>query len=324
MSASQHEPLRVCIRDFWAGFDAEEVRLRFPELARAAAIEFVEDVRDADLVLFSCFPGGVKDANWRDPLTEVVFDADGPARPVRLFYTAEDLAPDFTRSDFAISFQRGIIDPRHLRQPNSIGAFRVCGIDPERLGRPRLTGPEAASIRASKTRFCAYVQGHQVPFREDFVRRLSRYRTVDCAGPSLNNTGFQVDRFQKYDLFRESKFAVTFENTSSVGYVTEKLPDALVSETLPIYWGDPTADLDFNPRAFLWVRSAADVDRVIEQVMDLDRDDAAYEAVLGAQRFPAGTTPADYQTSGERAFFGRVLAETRRRQGLRELGAARA
>lgn len=289
--------LRVAFLDFWPTFTTDDFLTRFPELGVVAEVEVTVDPARADLVVFSCFPEGRRTTRPRDPRSWT------SVRGVRLFYTAENVRPDFATCDAAMSFCRDLVDARHLRVPNYVGTQRAFGFDDDALLHPP---PDPAAARRGKTRFCAYVQGNSTPFREDFVSKLSRYKRVDCAGPSLNNTGFTVGRAEKYDLYGESKFAVTFENEATVGYTSEKLPDALLAGCVPIYWGDPTVHLDFNPGAFLHLRDFASADDLVERIVELDRDDAAYEAILAAPRYLGGVRPAERAPELLRAFFARV------------------
>lgn len=292
--------VRVAFADFWPGFEPAEFARRFPELAQVAELEYVDDVRAAELVVFSCFPGGVRAARARDP--RVVTGT----KAVRLFYTGENMWPEMAGCDFAMSFCRDIVDERHLRVPNYVGTQRLHGFASDALLHPPA---DPGAIRRSKTRFCTYVQGNRVPMREEFVLALSKYKRVDCAGPSLNNTGFVADRKKKYELYRESKFAVTFENEASVGYTSEKLPDALLSGCVPIYWGDPTVTLDFDARCFVHRRDFASVEELVERIARLDQDDAAYEAMLAAPRYAGGVPIDGADPRRLTEFFGRVVAQ---------------
>ena len=291
--------MRVAFLDFWPGFEPPEFALRFPCFGEVFAPEYVADPRAAELVVSSCFPGGHRTSRPRDPRE---WAGTGG---VRLFYTGENVRPDFAACDFALSFCRDLVDARHLRLPNYVGTQALHGFPADGLANPP---PDPAALRRTKTRFCTYVQGNRVAFREDFVRALARHRRVDCAGPSLNNTGFVADRKRKYELFRESKFAVTFENEASVGYTSEKLPDALLSNCVPIYWGDPTVRLDFDPRCFLDRRDFASDEALVARVAELDRDDAAYEAMLGAPRLAPGREPDGLDPRVLRRFLERVRA----------------
>lgn len=300
--------LRTCVLDFWTKFEPEHLERWLPELGAFARIEIVHEPSDADLIVFSCFPGGRRSERARDP------HAWSGSRGVRLFYTAENVRPDFAICDFALTFCRDLVDARHVRLPNYTRLVPFQGWEPSELSEPP-RDPEA--LLASKRRFCTYVQGNPVPEREAFVRRLSQYRRVDCAGPSLNNTGFIADRARKYELYRESKFAITFENERAVGYTSEKLPDALVFGSVPIYRGDPTVTRDFDARCFVDVSRFASVDEAVEHIAELDRDDAAYLEVLGAPRATPEFRgrPAELANLLERA-VNLALARASERAGL--------
>ncbi len=294
--------LRACSLDFWSGFEDPEFSRRFPALSDVVEVEWVERPEDAELLVFSCFPEGQRTTRPRDPHSWT------GGRGLRLFYTPENVRPDFRTCDFAMSFARELVDPRHLRTPNYLGTCHTFGFGGDSL----LTPPaDPAAILAGKTRFCAYVQGNRVPSRERFVRALQRHAEVVCAGPSLNNTGGNVDRVGKYALYRECKFAIAFENESAVGYTTEKLPDALLSACVPIYSGDPTVQLDFDPGCFLDRADFSSEEALIERILELDRDDEAYLALLGAERYPAGRRPEATEPAAQRAFFERVVRATR-------------
>lgn len=307
--------MKVAYLDFWPGFAPDHFPRRFPALELIARIEHVSDAREADLVVFSCFPGGHRTSRPRDP------HAWAGTSGTRLFYSAENVRADFGTCDFAITFARDLVDDRHLRVPNYVGTQAFHGFAPDAL---RVPPANPAELRRSKTRFCTYVQGNRLAFREDFVRALQRYGRVDCAGPSLNNTGFVADRVRKYELYRESKFAVTFENEAALGYTSEKLPDALLSGCIPIYWGDPTVHLDFDPRCFVHVADPTDFEGAVERIAAIDRDDDLYEAMLSAPRFPA-TGPAD-GADPERlhAFLERVVADAALRAATRPVRGRRA
>jgi len=301
-------PLRVAFVDFWPGFAPADFTVRFAEFGEAAGAggcEVVADARAADLVVASCFPDGQRTTRPRDPRTTA------GARGVRLFWTGENVRPDFSTCDFALSFCRDLVDPRHLRVPNYVGLHRVHGLAADLYAPPA----DPTALLRGKTRFCAYVQKNRVAMREEFVRALSRRRRVDCAGPSLNNMPFPAERGAKYSLYRESKFAIAFENEAAAGYTSEKLPDALLGGCVPVYWGDPTVARDFHPGCFLDRRDFASDAELIERILALDRDDAAYVALLSAPRRPARPLRDGTDPSTLRRFFAEVVAAARAATG---------
>ena len=50
----------------------------------------------------------------------------------------------------------------------------------------------------------------------------------------MNNIGGAVS--DKFAFQQKHKFSIAFENTSYCGYCTEKIVEAFVAGTIPIYW----------------------------------------------------------------------------------------
>ena len=60
-------------------------------------------------------------------------------------------------------------------------------------------------------------------------------------------------RDAKYEFFKKykHKWAIAFENNSYPYYCTEKLMDAFLAGSMPLYWGDPKVNEDWNKEAFI-------------------------------------------------------------------------
>ncbi len=126
--------------------------------------------------------------------------------------------------------------------------------------------------------------------REIFCKLLSKYKKVDCAGKSLNNT----DRLKiieksssnrwdaKIEFMNDYKFSIAFENRSVVGYVTEKIWHAYLSRTIPIYWGAPDISEYFNPQSFINCHDYDNFEEVIERVKEIDNDPELFNQYINA------------------------------------------
>jgi alpha(1,3/1,4) fucosyltransferase len=139
-----------------------------------------------------------------------------------------------------------------------------------------------------KTSFCSFVVSN--PYcqkRNDFFQKLSQYKKVDSAGPVLNNIGYVIPRptKDKIDFCKTRKFALTFENGSHPGYVTEKIVHAFWSRSVPIYWGSPTVEVDFNPKAFLNWHDYKDDEKFIQKIIEVDNNDELYYSMLNEPAF---------------------------------------
>jgi hypothetical protein len=113
--------------------------------------------------------------------------------------------------------------------------------------------------------FCSMVVSNNWncdPTRLNFYADLSQYKSVASGGRYANNVGGAVK--DKLAFVSQYKFNIAFENSSAVGYTTEKLLDALYASTVPIYWGNPKVDMDVNPKSFINIQDFSSSKKAIE------------------------------------------------------------
>lgn len=232
--------------------------------------------------------------------------AEGDA--IRILYTPENLTPDFNWYDYAIGFDRLSFGDRYLRAP--IYAFYPA----YRRVLTRVTQPKTDAELLNR-KFCSFVVSNgsrASDLRDRFFRRLSQYRPVDSGGRHLNNIGGRVA--DKLEFCARYKFNIAFENSAHRGYVTEKVVEPLSVWSVPIYWGDPEVTKDVREEAIVRVRSEADIERAVAEIIRLDTDDAAYLAKCRAEAL-VNTEPELYDRQLE-AFLRHIveqpLAEARR------------
>jgi hypothetical protein len=97
---------------------------------------------------------------------------------------------------------------------------------------------------------------------------------------------------QLIEHFKKYRFAVVFENHVEPGYVTEKITRAFEAGAIPVYLGAPEASRLFNPRAFLHVKDYDDIDRVVDEMVRLERNPEALEAMAREPIFAQQTEEA--------------------------------
>ncbi|MDO4291751.1 MAG: glycosyltransferase family 10 [Eubacteriales bacterium] len=198
---------------------------------------------------------------------------------VRIFWTGENIQPDFNICDYAIGFGRMTFEDRYRRIP----LYYFYEEDYKKaIEKHEFQEAELAK----KNRFCNFIysNGMASPEREQFFRLLSRYKRVDSGGGFLNNIGGPVSN--KYEFQQHYKFSIAFENSSMSGYATEKILQAFAAKTIPIYWGDPKIGEDFNERAFINCHNYKSFEEVVEAVKEIDRNDDLFLSYL---REPIGT-----------------------------------
>jgi hypothetical protein len=177
-------------------------------------------------------------------------DLPKPGRYVRIGYFCENITPDLNSCEwaFGIPSERQINNHKYKR-------IQWHNLNPDDLVKKDW---DAERILSSKTRFCNFFYSSPVPYREEFFRQLSKYKKVDAPGKSMNNMSsvdevYKGDKWEvKHQFLSQYKFTIAFENYVYPGYQTEKLYDAMLCQSLPIYCGDPNVGEIFNTQSFLF------------------------------------------------------------------------
>lgn len=202
---------------------------------------------------------------------------------VRIFYTGENIQPDWSACDWAFSFEH-TTHPRHFRLPH--WPFYV---DPTLLVKPLGHDPER--VRVGKNRFCAFVVSNPLcRTRNAFFKKLSRYKPVDSGGKVFNTLGYRVG--DKQAFLRDYKFTIAFENESHPGYTTEKIVEPMLADSIPIYWGDPLVGRDFDSRSFLSAHDSRSLDDLVDRVVEVDRNPTLHAELLARPWYRDNRVPA--------------------------------
>lgn len=235
---------------------------------------------------------------------------------IRIFFTGENVHPDFNLCDYAFGYDWLQFEDRYCRCPN----YQLYDEFREMRQRRRTIIP-SGSRPANRERFCNFIysNGNAHPFRAELFHRLCRYKKVDSAGPYLNNTGFTAGSallgadatLEKINFQRQCKFSLAVENSSSVGYTTEKLVHALAADTIPIYWGNPAVGREFNERRFVNCHAFGSLEEIISRIEEIDRNDALYESILNEPFFPDDQVPESLTDEAVLAQFRRIFSQSK-------------
>ena len=192
-----------------------------------------------DIIIYSCY--GTEFLKYSCP---------------RIFYTAENIRPDFRFCDFAVSFDYNN-NKNHFRLPLYSVYFTNQNLTKKR---------DVKALLHKKRGFCSFVVSNstETEQRISFFHELSKYKQVASGGKYANNVGGPVAN--KRDFIRNYLFNIAFENSSYPGYTTEKIAEPWVEGCIPIYWGDPEITRDINPDCFINMHDFTSFDDAIEYI----------------------------------------------------------
>lgn len=248
--------IRIAFQDFWEGFDINH-NFIVDILLKKYIVEIITDEKDHNQVEYLFYSGfGEK---------HLMYNC------IKIFFTGENIIPDFNMCDYAMGFEHMELGDRYIRYP----LYFACYQDDYKKMMEKNNGNYGTDKK-----FCSFVVSQSSvanPIREYFFNKLSAYKRVDSGGRFLNNIGEPNGVNDKLSFQSNYKFSIAFENTSHPGYCTEKLVQAFAAGTIPIYWGDPRVTEYFNPKAFINCLDYSDLDTVIEKIVSLDNDEKAYQ-----------------------------------------------
>lgn len=116
------------------------------------------------------------------------------------------------------------------------------------------------SLIASKKKT---LKGHKL--RHRIARRLIETgKDADVIGGGYRPFADKSEGLAPY------RYSVVIENSRQPGYFTEKLVDALLLETVPIYWGAPDIADFFNPKGMMICESEAEILKAVAEMSEAD------------------------------------------------------
>jgi hypothetical protein len=107
------------------------------------------------------------------------------------------------------------------------------------------------------------------------------------------------------------KFSLTFENNAyridKRGYTTEKIMQAMVANSIPIYWENEWVDRDFNTKSFINYHDFKNEGEVIDYIIHLDKNDEEYMKVMREPWFNDGKIPDSNKPENILNFFKKIF-----------------
>ncbi len=212
---------------------------------------------------------------------------------VKIFFIGENMVPDFNLYDYAMGFHYISFEDRYLRLP--LYALYTQHYD---LFYKKHTYSDEYYL--SKKKFCNCVISNPYPFadrrRDKMYEALSKYKPVGSGGRYNNNVGGPVK--DKISFEKEYKFSLSFENSYSPGYTTEKIFESFAGDTIPIYWGNPRVAEEFNPDSFINCHDFPSLNAVVERVKEIDNDDELFLKMIKAPALNENSLASKYMRDG--------------------------
>ncbi|MDX2482389.1 MAG: glycosyltransferase family 10 [Pseudodonghicola sp.] len=130
--------------------------------------------------------------------------------------------------------------------------------------------PEWRDLPRDKTAMCSLIASA----KRDVAGHKLRHSMVDwvrSTGQDVAVMGRGYIPFEhKADGLAPYRYSVVIENARETNYFTEKLIDAVLCDTVPIYWGSPNLERFMDPEGIIQCQSEADLRRAIKATSEED------------------------------------------------------
>jgi len=151
----------------------------------------------------------------------------------------------------------------------------------------------------TKKYFCAYMYSYDVPYRIEIFNALSKYKTVSAIGKSCSNIkntcrGTYNSEYTYNDLavikYTDYKFVLSLENGIECGYLTEKLINPILANSIPIYAGPNDIFDIINKNRIIYIYDFENFDKLNEYIEKVDKNEDLYNSILSENIFTGKIT----------------------------------
>ena len=198
---------------------------------------------------------------------------------IKIAFFTENQLPDLNYADYAVGLGHINHLDRFFTFPYFVYELNVRNIQIKDF---EIIRNETLNSEIRK-KFCAAVITNPVGFRLNFLKELNKYKQIDMGGRFRNNVGGHVKN--KIKFLKDYKFSLAMENSEADGYTTEKIIDAFLAGTIPIYYGDYMVDDYINPKTYILIRDYRDMKKKIDYIKKIDNDDNLYRSILKEKVF---------------------------------------
>lgn len=250
--------MKVAFSDFWWKFDNKNNFFIDSLRELRHDIILVDDITEADLLIFSCFGNQHK-----------LVDRN---KTKKIYFTGEDLRPPLDECDYSLTFDHSNYEGKNFRLPLwmlQIDWWKTEGfnyVNPQYvIPFQNLKEPQFVN----RQQFCCTIFNRdQTGLRYKTLEKLQQYKDVYCFGEPWKNWFYGEDK--KLSILSNFTFTLCYENSSSEGYYTEKPIHARVAGCIPIYWSHKNYSSDFNSKAFINLCDYGDIKELVEKVIEVD------------------------------------------------------
>jgi hypothetical protein len=266
--------IKLSINNFWPDFNYQENIL----------LSMLQETYGSDLLLTN----NPRDCNLCLVAENYVPKEIDRTKTKILTFMAEPKPVQYKDGDYHLSFDPTRYDLKNIRFPAWYFYINFYNLQNQKNPIPVIKVDQINYNQWSETkknRFCVAPFSAVHKNRVEFFNLLKSYKETNGFGIPFGNGEPDRNEIRKYNAICGFRFAMAFENTMKVGYVTEKLFQAKTAGCIPIYWGDSYCLSDFNPEAFIYVNNFSSPQECLEYVKYIDSNEHLYQKMKNSPLF---------------------------------------
>lgn len=244
---------------------------------------------------------------------------------VRIFYTGENVSPNFNLCDYAIGYDYMEFADRFHRLSTYLVSTFFSESELKTAEKLDITKPKQFTKEDLKRKeaFCSFVYSNHYAdeARKILFDIVCAYKKINSGGKYLNNIGGPTENKLAFEM--KHKFSFAIENSSRDGYTTEKLAGSFMANTIPIYWGNPKIGREFNTKRFINCHDYNSFEEVLERIKEIDNDDELYLKIMNEPLFAEGYS-FDSALDGVEKFLKNIFDQPLKDAPRRTINQARA
>lgn len=136
-----------------------------------------------------------------------------------------------------------------------------------------------------KKKFCLFISQNLVnPNKLEAIKMLSQIDNVEALhiiadkDKSLQDSNC-YNSYELLKLFNKYKFIICFENSNTPGYITEKIFNVFLANSIPIYDGDPEVNKFINKESYIPFDN-----NMSEKIKLLNNNKKEYESMINTKK----------------------------------------
>jgi hypothetical protein len=119
-----------------------------------------------------------------------------------------------------------------------------------------------------------------------------------CKGHSNKIKSGSIEAATEHDNYKdyqEYNFIITMENKDINGYISEKIMNAFLAGSIPIYWGTKYVKEIFNEKAFVYVNDFSSLEECAKYIVELNNDKERMKQMVNEPVFKNDIVPDYYK-----------------------------